>query len=30
MVGVESCEDGNFIDGDGCSSSCQIEEGWDC
>ena len=22
---IETCDDGNLIDGDGCSSSCQIE-----
>ncbi len=26
----EQCDDGNLIDGDGCSSTCQIEEGWRC
>jgi cysteine-rich repeat protein len=26
----EACDDGNLIDGDGCSSICSIEEGWDC
>ncbi|MCB0369343.1 MAG: hypothetical protein KDD45_07780 [Bdellovibrionales bacterium] len=25
MVGVETCDDGNLINGDGCSSSCRIE-----
>jgi len=24
------CDDGNLVDGDGCSSSCKIEEGWTC
>ncbi|CAI2384325.1 unnamed protein product [Moneuplotes crassus] len=24
------CDDGNSVDGDGCSSSCQIETGWNC
>ena len=24
------CDDGNQIDGDGCSSSCQVESGWSC
>jgi cysteine-rich repeat protein len=24
--GVESCDDGNFASGDGCSSSCEIED----
>ena len=26
----EKCDDGNTADGDGCSSSCIIEEGWTC
>jgi cysteine-rich repeat protein len=26
----ETCDDGNLVDGDGCSSSCQIESGWTC
>ncbi|CAK68064.1 unnamed protein product (macronuclear) [Paramecium tetraurelia] len=26
----EECDDGNKIDGDGCSSSCQIEPYWFC
>ena len=26
----ESCDDGNRIDGDGCSSSCTIETGYNC
>ena len=24
------CDDGNLIDGDGCSSDCQVEEGFQC
>ncbi|MEI8229910.1 MAG: beta-propeller fold lactonase family protein [Candidatus Peregrinibacteria bacterium] len=28
--GTEQCEDGNAIDGDGCSSMCVIESGWTC
>lgn len=24
------CDDGNTLDGDGCSSSCRIEDGWSC
>jgi cysteine-rich repeat protein len=28
--GVESCDDGNRAEGDGCSSLCQIVAGWDC
>jgi cysteine-rich repeat protein len=27
---AESCEDGNIANGDGCSSLCQIEPGYDC
>lgn len=26
----EACDDGNTASGDGCSSTCQIEEGWHC
>ncbi len=26
----ENCDQGNTIGGDGCSSSCQIESGWEC
>ena len=26
----EQCDDGNAQSGDGCSSSCQIEDGWEC
>ena len=26
----EVCDDGNMADGDGCSSTCQIEGGWMC
>jgi cysteine-rich repeat protein len=26
----EECDDGNRLDGDGCSASCQFEHGWDC
>ncbi|MBR58381.1 MAG: hypothetical protein CMH54_10215 [Myxococcales bacterium] len=26
----EACDDGNTDDGDGCSSACVVEEGWDC
>ncbi|KAF4673907.1 Neuroendocrine convertase 1 [Perkinsus chesapeaki] len=28
--GIEECEDGNTANGDGCSSSCEIETGWQC
>lgn len=24
------CDDGNNIDGDGCSANCNIETGWTC
>ncbi len=27
---AESCDDGNTIDGDGCSATCQVETGWTC
>ena len=27
---VEECDDGNSDDGDGCSSTCEVEEGWTC
>ena len=27
---LEECDDDNFISGDGCSSSCTIENGWGC
>ncbi len=26
----EACDDGNMSDGDGCSSTCQVEDGWIC
>ncbi len=26
----ETCDQGNTVSGDGCSSSCQIETGWTC
>lgn len=26
----EACDDGNTANGDGCSSSCTVEEGWIC
>ncbi len=28
--GLEECDDGNDLDGDGCGSSCLIEEDWQC
>lgn len=27
---AEECDDGNRLDGDGCSADCTIEPGWDC
>ena len=30
MVHDHPCDDGNLIDGDGCSSSCQIETNYGC
>ena len=29
-AGSEACDDGNLVDGDGCSSSCTIESGYSC
>ena len=29
-MGINECDDGNFVDGDGCSSDCKIENGWTC
>jgi cysteine-rich repeat protein len=26
----EECDDGNALNGDGCSAHCRIEEGWTC
>ncbi|MBO4349834.1 MAG: DUF4886 domain-containing protein, partial [Proteobacteria bacterium] len=26
----EDCDDGNTDDGDGCTSDCHVEEGWEC
>ncbi len=26
----EECDDGNALDGDGCSSTCTVENGWEC
>ena len=26
----ENCDDGNQLNGDGCSSICKIEKGWSC
>lgn len=30
IEGTESCDDGNLLSGDGCSSSCTVETGWNC
>jgi len=30
MLGTHECDDGNTIDGDGCSSDCKIEPCWEC
>jgi len=30
MRNFEECDDGNIIDGDGCSSKCTIEKAWSC
>ncbi|MEZ4270367.1 MAG: hypothetical protein R3C68_02675 [Myxococcota bacterium] len=27
---VEACDDGGTLDGDGCSSTCMLEDGWTC
>ena len=29
MIGNE-CEDNNTVSGDGCSSTCQVEQGYTC
>jgi cysteine-rich repeat protein len=29
-MGIKQCDDGNTEDGDGCSSRCVVEEGWEC
>ena len=29
-MGTYECDDGNNIDGDGCSSTCKIEKGFEC
>ena len=26
----EECDDGNVIDGDGCSAECEVEQNWHC
>jgi fibro-slime domain-containing protein len=30
VFGTEQCDDGNGLDGDGCSHTCQIESGFTC
>lgn len=30
QTGTETCDDGNVVDGDGCSAICRIEEGYEC
>jgi cysteine-rich repeat protein len=30
LLGSEECDDGNIMNGDGCSSICMIENGWAC
>lgn len=30
MEGTEQCDDGNALDGDGCSSTCQLESALEC
>ena len=30
LRGTEECDDGNLLDGDGCSKDCKIEKGWTC
>lgn len=27
---LEECDDGDTFNGDGCSNSCQVEDGWEC
>jgi cysteine-rich repeat protein len=27
---AEGCDDAETVDGDGCSSTCQVESGWSC
>jgi len=29
-MNVLECDDGNVVDGDGCSASCFIEPGYEC
>ncbi|XP_026061597.1 pappalysin-2 isoform X1 [Carassius auratus] len=30
IQGTEACDDGNLLDGDGCSKKCQVEAGFKC
>ncbi|RXN20770.1 pappalysin-2 isoform X1 [Labeo rohita] len=30
LQGTEDCDDGNLLDGDGCSKKCQVEPGFKC
>jgi cysteine-rich repeat protein len=30
MEGAEGCDDGNTTNGNGCSSTCEVESGWVC
>ena len=30
VLGNEKCDDGNAVSGDGCSSTCQVEPGYQC
>jgi fibro-slime domain-containing protein len=30
ISGAETCDDGNTVNGDGCSSACSLEPGWVC
>lgn len=29
-MGVNPCDDGNTINGDGCDENCEIEDGYEC
>jgi cysteine-rich repeat protein len=30
LFGIEQCDDGNHVSGDGCSSLCQVEKSYEC
>ncbi len=30
VEGLEECDDGDLTDGDGCTASCTVEQGWAC